>query len=269
MHRWRGIKSHLIFCLSCSLFLAFISCRQESNQEILRVAVAANAKYALEELAAGFREVSGTEVELVVSSSGKLTAQIEQGAPYHLFFSADMKYPRYLESGGLAATPPRLYAKGQLVYWTMRDTSGWFSNVDMPSLLLGIKGKIAVAQPDLAPYGAAARAFLNSQNVWEALADRLVFGENVSQVNQYVLAGAASGGFTAKSVVLAPDLSGKGYWREIDERLYPPIDQGVIITKVGANGPLRECEAFLQYLQSENGRDILLNFGYLIPGKGE
>lgn len=240
------------------------SCGKQPEDKPLRIAVAANARYALEELVDEFEGQTGKKAELVVSSSGKLTAQIEQGAPYHLLFSADMKYPRYLQSKGLAEKPA-LYALGQLVYWDGRDSVAEIGDLQD---ILATKGSIAIAQPELAPYGAATKAFLQAQGWWDILADRMVYGESVAQVNQYILTGAVLGGFTAKSVVAAPGMKEQGKWIEIPGGSYPAIEQGVVMTRKGASEHPENCADFLTLIRSEKGQDILRRYGYTIPEKG-
>jgi molybdate transport system substrate-binding protein len=246
------------------LGISMLSCRQGVQGDVFRVAVAANARYAVSELAEVFEQTSGVAVEVVVSSSGKLTAQIEQGAPYHLFFSADMKYPGYLQERGLTAGPVIPYAGGQIVWWTLKDT---LECTEGEGRVPVGSGKIAIAHPELAPYGAAAQSYLESIGVWEKLLPRLVYGESISQVNQYILAGAASVGLTARSVVLAPELKGRGFWMEIPATNYPPIQQGVVMTVAGKEKWSRECRAFLDLLHSARGQGILESYGYLIPAE--
>lgn len=248
---------------SALVFLMFLllQCRQAAPSKPLRVAVAANVQYAMQELEEAFEAQTGLEVEAVISSSGKLTAQIAQGAPYHLFLSADLKYPEYLLEQGHAAGRIQCYARGLLVCWTLDESLNLQSD---PSFLLdSLQGRVAVAQPELAPYGLAARAHLQAVGLWDSLQPRLVFGESIAQVNQYVLSGAAPLGFTAKSVVLAPDLQARGRWVEIEARHYPAIEQGAVMTQLGKTAREADCRRFLDFLLSSEGQRILERYGYL------
>jgi len=228
------------------------------SKNTLTIAASANMQYAMEELIARFEEESGISCELIVGSSGKLTAQIVEGAPFDLFFSADMKYPRAIYEKGLTSGPPRIYAYGHLVFWSLD-----------PGLELtkeGLMGEelrhIAVANPETAPYGRAAEDLLRGMGVYEKIESKLVFGESVAQTNQFILSGTAEVGITARSVVSAPEARGKGQWREADVTLYEPIAQGLVHLK--QNDPEKEkwAREFDDFLRSQTAIDILHKFGY-------
>jgi molybdate transport system substrate-binding protein len=230
-------------------------------QEII-VAVAANAQFAMQDLEKAYEQKSGLPIKTVISSSGKLTAQIQNGAPFDVFLSADMKYPNTLYAAGFTAAKPRVYAYGSLVLWTMKEVD----------LSRGIKiledaktRKIAVANPQTAPYGAEAIKVLKHCQIYESVMPKLVYGESIAQVNQYIFSQAAEVGITAMSVVLSPEMRGKGKWIEIDSAAYSPIAQGAVILKHGSQNHPQASQAFYGFLFSEAARKILKSYGYLLP----
>ncbi len=224
----------------------------------LRVAVAANAQYVTQALKKVFTEKTGIKVDLIVSSSGKLTAQIKQGAPYDVFLSADMKYPETLYKEGYVSGEPKIYAYGKLVLWTLesRDLSGGITAVTNHTI-----SKIAIANPKTAPYGVAAVEALKKAGIYDNVKPELVYGESISQVNQFLLSGAADLALTAKSVVLSPKMKKKGEWVEIDPDLYNPIAQGAVITKTAKK---KEAGEFYRFLFSKKAQAIFEEYGYLI-----
>ncbi|MEN0005634.1 MAG: molybdate ABC transporter substrate-binding protein [Bacteroidota bacterium] len=239
------------------------ACQPNANtsSKPLQIAVAANMQFAMEALEAAFEAKHGIVVNVVIGSSGKLAAQIKQGAPYDLLLSANMKYPNYLQAEGLAATPPEVYAFGELVLWTTLD----IPLDSLPQVLsTPIIKKIGLANPRNAPYGEAAKQYLRTKGQWNTLQDKLVFGENIAQVNQYVLSGACTLGFTAKSVVLSPNMRGRGRWVSLSANAYTPIAQGVVQTTYGAAEHALESATFLQFLKSEEAKVILEQYGYTI-----
>ena len=248
------------------LAVVFTDCRngssgeKSSRQVVLTVAAASNVQYAMEAIARNFEADRGIKVDLIVSSSGKLAAQIGQGAPYHVFVSADEKYPAELAQKGLTAGKPEVYAYGALVLWTLRK--GVDLSPGLGILAKGNIGKVALANPDLAPYGEQSIRVLQHLGLLDQLRPKLVFGENISQTSQYILSGACDLGFTAKSIVLAPEIKGKGAWVEIPREAYQPIAQAAVITREGIARLPEESRTFFTYLRSEQARAILSQFGY-------
>lgn len=246
------------------VILIFSNCNKkaDSTQEKLLIAVAANVQFAMQEIEQDFENETGIPINQVISSSGKLTAQILQGAPYDIFISADMKYPDTLYKNGFATAPPQVYAYGTLVLWT-------FQNFDLENAIAVLKNpavqKIAIANPATAPYGEQTIRLLQHYNLYEQVQPKLVYGESIAQTNQYITSGACELGFTAKSIVLAPDMQGKGAWIEMDASAYAPIQQGVVITKFGNTQHPEASQRFFAYLFSEKGRTILEKYGYKLP----
>ncbi|MBC7920355.1 MAG: molybdate ABC transporter substrate-binding protein [Ferruginibacter sp.] len=244
--------------LTWRFVFSFVFFTGQVRAQEFKVAVAANAQFVMEKIGQAFREESGQEAQLIVSSSGKLTAQIQNGAPFDVFLSADVHYPAALHRAGLTQAAPRVYAYGTLVLWTA-------ANLDLSKgvavLTRAECRKIALANPKLAPYGGAAVDALTHAGLYERVRTKLVYGESIAQVNQYVLSGSASAGFTAKSVVMDPALKGKGTWIEVDRKAYQPIAQGAVLLK-GARSPA--ARKFYDFLFSARARAIFQQYGYLV-----
>lgn len=230
--------------------------------EPLAVAVAANVKYAFADLQTAFTKSTGIEIQSTFSSSGKLTAQIKSGAPFDVFMSADMEFPEALYKDGMASAAPTVYANGVLVLWTLNplDLGKGIQILKDPAIQ-----KVAIANPKLAPYGREAINALEHFKLREAVEPRLVYGESISQVNQYIDSKATDIGFTAKSVVLAPEVAGKGKWIELPKDSYQPIAQGAVILKHGAETHPEAAKRFMAFLASPTARAIFEKYGYLLP----
>lgn len=246
------MKRFFIFPLS---LIIFTYC--SNNNSSLTIATAANMQFAMNALVEAYESETGTECEIILGSSGKLTAQIQQGAPYDLFFSADMKFPEALQASGNTIGEPVVYAQGQLVLWSMKENL----LVSLDQLSSEEVSHIALANPKTAPYGLAAEQVLKRLNLYEANESKFVFGESISQVNQFIISEAAEMGFTAKSVVLSPNMSDQGNWITIADSLHSPINQAMVILK-NDRGLGKEAEAFATFVKSEKGLSILRNFGY-------
>jgi molybdate transport system substrate-binding protein len=202
-------------------------------------------------------------VKAVFSSSGKLASQIRNGAPFDVFVSADMAFPDSLAAWGFAVGRPKVYARGRLVLWTLRADLD--PSRGLPLLAeAGVK-KIAIPDPALAPYGREAMAAVARAGLADALKPKLVYAQNIGQTSQFIVTGAADIGFNAKSVVLSPDMRGKGRWADLDSAAYRPIDQGAVLLKYGAENNPTLSKAFLEFLHSGKGRAILARYGYILP----
>lgn len=231
-----------------------VGCSPQTDRD-LTIAVAANMQFAMDEILQGFREKTGLECDMVVSSSGKLTAQIMEGAPFDILVSADMKYPQALYQAGLATEAPVVYAYGKLVLWTTKDR--YKPSID--GMLDQQVKHIAIANPKTAPYGEAAEQVLHYHDIFEAVQPKLVFGESISQTNQFIISGAAEVGFTAKAVVLSESMKGRGQWIEIDSNQHKPIAQGVVIIDSENAAFSRQ---FFDFLLSPEGQLMLQKYGY-------
>lgn len=239
------------------LLLLLLPCLGQAQK--LRVAVAANAQFVMETLQTAFQKQTGQQLEIIVGSSGKLTTQIQQGAPYDVFLSADMSYPTALYEQKLTLAAPAVYAYGSLVLWTMTDRP---LSANLSVLLDPNVRHVAIANPKVAPYGEAAMTLLNNRKLTSRVQPKIVYGESISQVNQYLLTGAAEICFTAKSVVLDPAMKGKGRWIELPTG-YEPIAQGVVVLQRTTQPKL--AQQFIAFLRSPAARRILQQFGYKLP----
>jgi len=228
----------------------------------LTVAVAANVKFAFDDLQAAFRKEAGIDIKPIFSSSGKIVAQVRNGAPYDVFLSADMDFPEALYKDGFTTAAPRVYGYGSLVIWTMND----FDLGNWPALMASSAvHKIAIPNPKLAPYGREAVKAIKHLKIYESLEPKLVYGESVSQTNQYLDSRAADIGFTAKSVVVSPEMKGKGKWVEVPKEAYEPIAQGVVILMHGQENNAQAANKFYDFLASPKARAIFQQYGYLLP----
>jgi len=229
----------------------------------ITIAVAANVSYAIDNLKKEFNKIyPDTKVRVILGSSGKLTAQIKNGAPYQLFISANMKYPEVLYADKIAITKPVVYALGGLAYLSSKKRD--FSKGIELVYNLDIK-KIAVANPRTAPYGIATKEALKNAGVYDSIKKKFIYGESISQTVSYAVT-AADMGFIAKSSLYSPQMAKykKGVnWAEVDLSLYTPISQGIVILKNGDKNS--EVSAFYNFMLSDKARKILNNFGYKIP----
>ena len=246
----------IAFSMGCSPSVESGKQHQDTTPTI-RLAVAANMQFAIEKLTETFTKQSGITCETIISSSGKLTAQIRQGAPFDLLLSADMKYPRELFQSGLATAPPKVYAYGRLVLWTMNPQI----TPTLKELTNNEIKHVAIPNPQIAPYGLAAQHVLQKHQLMVPLKEKLVFGESISQTNQFVMTQAAEVGFTALSVVLSTNLSKKGEWTIISSSDYPPIAQGVVMIK-RENSNHKAILQFFDFLSSPTAIEILKKYGY-------
>lgn len=234
---------------------------------VVTVAAAADLTYAMDEIDANFEKATGCTVRLSLGSSGNFQTQIENGAPFDVFFSADIAYPRKLETDGLAAPGSTyLYAIGKIVLWTRKD-----SNTDVSKGLDGLRDssvrKIAIANPEHAPYGRAAEEALRKAGVYDAVKDRLVLGENISQAAQFAESGNADVGIVALSLVLSPAMRDKGRSSNIPENLYSPIEQGAVVLRSAPNP--QGARQFLEYIKLPATTALLERYGFTLPPKAK
>ena len=246
--------------LLLAALLLFPICGQA---EPIRVAAAADLKFALDEIAASFKQANPTdELDIIYGSSGKFFTQIQQGAPYDLYFSADIAFPRDLAKAGYAATEVRPYAVGRIVLWSAdRDAS----QMQLADLTDPAITRIAIANPRHAPYGQRAEEALRAAGLWELLEPKLVFGENVAQTAQFVQSGNAQVGIIALSLALNPTLASQGGYGLIPDHLHQPLEQGYIITQRAADKAL--ARLFADYLGSATARAVMTRYGFVLPGE--
>ncbi len=251
--------------LSVIIFLLAVSIGpvRAADRE-LSVAAAADLSSALQEVAVNYEKRTGIDVKLSFGASGALTQQIQNGAPFDLFFSADMDYPRQLIAAGQAESETLYrYAVGRLVLWVPKDSPLDVEHKGMDVLLDPSVKKISVANPAHAPYGRAAAAVLKHYGLDEKVRDRLVIGENISQAAQFVESGNAQVGFVALAHALAPSMQGKGKYWIVPQDAYPPLDQGVVV--ISSSPHKTEAAAFLDYIKGPEATVVLKRYGFGLP----
>jgi molybdate transport system substrate-binding protein len=242
------------------MMIIITSCNLTNKNNVVHVAAASNLRYALEEINLEFEKISGVKLEMSVASSGKLTAQIQNGAPFDIFLSANKKYPFYLFEKGFGVSKPKLFCNGLLIYWTIKDIK---LKGDLQEIANSNIQKIALANPNNAPFGIASVEALKSISLYDSVSKKLIFAENVSQISQYVLNNNVDIGFTGKSIVLSPKLKGRGQYFDVDEKLYSPIEQYVLLLKNGASN--NNAQKYIDFLFSDSAQSIFKRYGYKIP----
>jgi molybdate transport system substrate-binding protein len=238
-------------------------CGRTARASELSIAAASDLVFCLEELNSAFNKAHPEiALKLITGASGNLFAQISNGAPFDVFLSADMRYPLELIKSGFAQPESlTLYAIGHLVVWTASDAVDISSGIR--SLTSPAIRKVAIANPEHAPYGRAAKAALTYFDLWNALQEKLVFGENIAQTAHFVETGNVDAGIVALSIVLAPSLSSKGRWIEVPEHAYSPLEQGAVVTRAGASNPASQL--YIEFLRSAHARTIFDRFGFRLP----
>ena len=229
----------------------------------ITVAAAADLTFVFKDVAARFEKATGIAVQLSFGSSGNFFAEIQNGAPYDVFFSADVRYPQQLERAGLiepgTLTP---YARGKIVLWTPKSSS-LDVNRGLGALVDPGVHKIAIANPEHAPYGRAAVSALQHDGLYDKVRDKLVLGENISQTAQFVLSGNAEVGIVALSLALSPTMKDQGRYFEIPESSYPPINQAAVILKSSHNkGAARRL---LDFMHRPEIAALMRSYGFAPP----
>lgn len=254
--------------VSCILLVASIvlsvtagRAREKKRADEITVAAASDLSIALKEIGDSYEKKTGVKVNCSFGASGALTQQIQNGAPFDLFFSADMDYPRQLIAAGEAdGATLYQYAVGRLVLWVPEGSPLDVEHKDMSVLLDPSVKKIAIANPQHAPYGRAAVAALKHDGVYDRVADRLVLGENVSQAAQFVESGNAQAGFVALAHAVAPGIGGKGKYWEVPAEDYPPLLQGVVVLSHSQHK--KEATQFLEYVKTKESAGLFQKYGF-------
>ncbi len=228
----------------------------------ITVAVAANAQYVMQELSHIFKKETAIKIREVVASSGKLTALIENGAPFNIFLSANMKYPIYLYKHNLTTTKPKVYAKGSLVLWTLKDINLKKKIYTLNNSNITI---IAIPNPANAPYGVQAIKAIKSAKLFVKIKSKIVYADSIAQTNQYIYSKSADIGITAKSVVMSPKMRGDGHYIDINTKLYNSIKQGVVVLKYANRSNEKETMQFYHFLFTKKAKNIFKQFGYILP----
>ena len=229
----------------------------------IAVAAASDLHFAIKELIVEYEKQTGHHVKLSLGSSGNFYAQVQQGAPFDLYFSADIGYPKKLEEAGLTV-PGSLYryAVGRVVLWAPKQ-----SPVEVSKGLTVLRDaavrKIAIANPKHAPYGRAAVAAMEQSQVYAEVKDRLVLGENISQAAQFIESGACDVGIIALSLAMAPVMKSAGSYWLIPAEAHPPLEQGAVIMKQSKQQDA--ARHFLQFMQSPQGQEVMTRYGFTLP----
>lgn len=253
-------KLAVIALVLCGLLFSASQLRSEE----ITVAAAADLNYALQDLAKRFTTKTGTQLKISSGSSGNLYSQIQNGAPFDLYFSADADYPNKLADAGLVERQSlRVYAVGHLVLWVPSSSSLDPQKLKMELLANPAVQRIAIANPQHAPYGRAAMAALEHFGLKDKVSSKLVLGENVSQAAQFVQSGNAQAGLIPLSLALSPAMKDAGKYWEMPSDSYPELKQMAAV--VSASKHKQAAQAFLNYVTSPEGRAILQQYGFRTP----
>ncbi|MGA2420522.1 MAG: molybdate ABC transporter substrate-binding protein [Candidatus Acidiferrum sp.] len=233
---------------------------QTPTAQTIKIAAAADLQFAMPDLVQQFAKSSNAKIDVIYGSSGNFFSQLQNGAPFDVFFSADMDYAKKLDAAGLVenGTLTR-YAVGRLVLWTPPSSAGDVAKDGWKTLLDARVEKIAVANPEHAPYGRAAVAALHRAGIYDQIKSKLVYGENISQAAQFAQSGSAQAGLVALSLALSPGMK-DGKWWEVPADAYPPIEQGAVVLK--SSGNKAAARAFLEFVTGAQGRETLKKYGF-------
>jgi molybdate transport system substrate-binding protein len=247
--------------LACAAMMLVSSCRAQE----LTIAAAADLQFALAKIATDFQKETGIAVKVTYGSSGNLTTQIQNGAPFDLFFSADVEYPkRLIQAGAADGNSLYEYATGKLVLW-VPNGSKLDINKGLKVLTDPAIAKIAIANPIHAPYGRAAVEAMKSAQVYDTVSSKLVVGENISQAAQYVETGNADVGLLALALAASPSMKEKGRYFAIAENAYTPIHQAAVI--VSSSKHKEDAVKFIEYMKKPETLAIMQSYGFTVPGK--
>jgi molybdate transport system substrate-binding protein len=258
-------RTEFLFHILFSICIAFGGTsgwtQDQKTDSDVGVAAAADLSAVLKEIGDRYEKKTGVKIKLSFGASGALTQQIENGAPFDLFFSADMDYPRQLIAAGTADGASLFsYGVGKLVLWVPVDSPLDVVHQGVNVLLDPSVKKIAIANPQHAPYGRAAVAALKHFGMYDRVLDRLVLGENISQAAQFVESGNAQAGFVALAHAIAPGMQGKGKYWEVPVDAYPPLTQGVVL--LSRSQHKKEAAAFLDYIKTSEAAELLKRYGF-------
>jgi len=249
------LRKPSLIAVPAVLFLSQLCAAQD-----IRVAAAADLQFAMQDIASQFQKETGKNTQVIYGSSGNFFQQLQNGAPFDLFFSANLDYAKKLEAAGLAEPGSYYqYAKGKIVIWVPKE-----SKLDLSSGLKALLDpsikKIAVANPQHAPYGQAAVAAMQKEDVYDKVKSKLVLGENISQTASFVISGSADVGIVALSLALAPNMKDKGRYAEIAAAEYPPIEQACVILSSSKNKEV--ARQFWGFVKTPAISELLERYGF-------
>jgi molybdate transport system substrate-binding protein len=236
----------------------------QAHSEDLTIAAASDLNFAFKELIGEFEKKTSVTVKLSLGSSGTFFSQIQNGAPFDLYFSADIRYPQKLEENG-HAVPGTLYryAVGRIVIWAPKSSPIPIEEKGVDALLDPSIRKIAIANPKHAPYGRAAVSAMEHYKIYDQVKDKLVLGENISQTAQFIESGASDIGIIALALALAPPMKSAGKYWEVPADAHPALEQGAVILKRAKN--MEAAKAFVEFLKSQQGQDVMARYGFTLP----
>lgn len=245
--------------LAIAACVAVAACGKKARPDELNIAGASDLVFAMDEIIPRFQSASGHRVKFVPGSSGQLAAQIAEGAPYDVFFSANVAFvDEVIASGDCLADSKALYARGRIVMWAREGAA-----VQPPAELAGLVDpryvKIAIANPEHAPYGTAAKQALERTGIWSAVEPRIVYGSNIRDAMHLVDSGNAELGIVALSLAVKSD----GAFVEIPAALHEPIDQAMVVCKRG--GAERAGRAFIEFMRTPETRRVMQSYGFAVP----
>ena len=257
-----GRRALLALALAAAALLCAVGCSkpEPASDQVLevRVAAAADLSKAFGEISEAYEQKTGKKVKATLGSTGLLSKQIVEGAPFDVFFAANVSFvDKVLSQGACEAETKALYARGRIVLWS--------KGIDKPKTLADLKDgrfrKIAIANPEHAPYGKAAEEALRGSGLWEEIKPKLAFGENVQQTLQFAQTGNADAAIVALSLAITSD----GDYTLLDESLHQPLDQALVVCGKGARGDAGRD--FAQFVSGPEGRAIMKKYGFLLPGE--
>lgn len=242
------------------LLLCFIFALPVYASDKLTIAAASDLRYALDDIVALFQQQQpAAEIRVIYGSSGKISTQIRHGAPFDVFFSADIQFPEQLYAEGHAVTQPQLYALGRIVLWSPRQN---MAGIELSHLAKLNFRRLAIAQPAHAPYGQRAKEALQAAGVWAAVEPKLVYGENIAQTAQLAQSGGADIAIIALSLAKFPDLAKQGY-QLIPAELHQPLTQAYVITRHGADNS--SAQQFTAFMTNKAVLAIMQGYGFELP----
>lgn len=251
-----------IFSLFCAIVILASSSLQAGQMSIT---AASDLQYAMKDIIKAYlRKNPDDSVSAVYGSSGKAFSQIENGAPYDMFFSADISYPQKLKTSGSAISDPKPYAIGRMTVWVAKS-SGLDARKGIRLLTDPKVRKIAMANPEHAPYGRIARQVMEHYKMYDNVKNRIVLGENIQQTAQFVQTGAADVGMIAYSLALAPVLAKEGNYYLVPENTHKPIVQGYVLLKPAAEN--QTARKFERFIGSAEARAIFKRYGFALPNE--
>lgn len=231
-----------------------------SHAQTVKIAAAADLRYAMDEVVKAYKKnYSSANIEVIYGSSGNAFTQISNGAPFDMYFSADIVYPQKLKKAGLTLTDPKLYAIGRIVLWSASlDVSKGLSVLaEKPNI------KIATANPEHAPYGQRSVEALKFYRLYEKVEKQLIYGENISQAAQFCLSGNAEAGLIALSLVLSPSMNNQGKYFLIDEKSHRPLEQAYVILNHAKGN--KSAFSFAEFISSCTAKLLFEKYGFTLP----